>query len=127
VVARFNSSGTALWVKTYGGDGDDIGNAIIEDDLNRIVVIGSMANDSTNIGSTGDKDLCIMALNTTGDVLRIKNIGTSTDDEGTAIILAPGKTYYVAGTTHLGFGTGTNGMILSLDSNFNSTNSNWFR
>ncbi|MGB4080879.1 MAG: T9SS type A sorting domain-containing protein [Bacteroidia bacterium] len=126
VVARFNSSGTALWVKTYGGDGDDIGNAIIEDDLNRIVVIGSMANDSTNIGSTGDKDLCIMALNTTGDVLRIKNIGTSTDDEGTAIILAPGKTYYVAGTTHLGFGTGTNGMILSLDSNFNSTNSNWF-
>jgi hypothetical protein len=125
VVARFNSSGTALWVKTYGGDGDDIGNAIIEDDLNRIVVVGSMANDSTNVGSSGDKDLSIMALNTTGAILRIRNIGTSTDDEGTAIILAPGKTYYVAGSTQNGVGMGANGMILALDSNFSASNSRW--
>jgi hypothetical protein len=125
VVARFNSSGTTLWVKTYGGDGDDIGNAIIEDDLNRIVILGSMANDSTNIGSAGDKDLSIMALNTTGTILRIRNIGTTTDDAGSAIILAPGKKYYVAGTTEKGLGTGANGMILSLDSNFNTLNASW--
>lgn len=125
VVARFNASGTPLWARTYGGTGDDIANAIIEDELNRIVILGSMANDSTNTGGTGDKDVSIMALNTTGAVLRIRNIGTDTDDEGTAIVLGAAKKYFVAGTTYKGLGTGSNGMIMELDSNFNVLGSNW--
>jgi hypothetical protein len=125
VVARYNSSGTPIWVKTFGGLGDDYGRAIIEDDLDRIVVLGSMANDSTNIGTTGDQDIHIMALSTTGSIIRSMNLGTTGNEEGTNIILGPNKTYYIGGNTTSGLGSANNCFIVSLDSNFSVLSSRW--
>ena len=126
LVTRMSASGSVSWVKTYGGIGDDIGNALVEDNFQRIIIAGSTTNDSVTVGGNGDKDIQLLALNAGGTILQSKNYGTASDDEATSIISTNANKFLVGGNTSGGSGSGQDVFICEFDTNYSVVNSNWF-
>ncbi|MBT8326289.1 MAG: hypothetical protein KJP21_01115, partial [Bacteroidia bacterium] len=126
LVTRITSTGSVSWVKTYGGIGDDIGNALVEDNNQRIVIVGSTTNDSVNVGGTGDMDIQLLAINTGGTILQSRNYGTTSNEEATSIIATSSFKYIVGGNTSGGSGSSQDVFICEIDTNYSVVNSNWF-
>ena len=126
LVARLTNSGSFVWANHYGNVGEDVGNALIEDQLGRIVVVGSTMNDSVTIGSAGDQDISMLTLNSGGAVLRRKNIGTINKEYATTILQESANRYTVGGSVDItGDGT-TDGFLVSVDTNLAATNALYF-
>ncbi|PCJ66065.1 MAG: hypothetical protein COA58_08300 [Bacteroidetes bacterium] len=126
LASRIDGTGSVTWIKTLGGDGDDVGYSLTEDALNRIVIAGSTSNDSVNIGSSGDVDISFIALNTGGSILLSKNFGTTSDDYATVIRSYVDGFLYVAGNTMGGSSIDEDAFILKMDTNFNVSTSTWY-
>jgi hypothetical protein len=126
LVARLTNSGSVVWANHYGGAGDDIGSALIEDQLGRIMVVGSTMNDSVTIGPTGDKDISILTLNSGGSLLACKNVGTASEEYATTILQESANEYVVGGNIGLVGGNRADGFLISLDTNLTLSNGVYF-
>ena len=125
LASRIDGTGNVTWIRSLGGEGDDIGNAISEDQLGRIIIAGSTSNDSVNIGGPGDIDISLVALTAGGAVDLSKNIGSSSTDYATNIIGSTNNTIYVGGVTEAGLGISKDVFLLKVDTNFNVSASMW--
>lgn len=125
-VTRMDASGNVSWVKSYGGEGKDVGLGIGEDRQGRIVVTGSTENDSVTIGGTGDIDMSFLVINAGGTVITSRNFGTSFIDYGTAVTTTTNYKYIIAGNTQGGGPSGQDGFVLQLDTNYNIDYAYWF-
>ena len=126
LVVRYNSFGSLSWVRSLGGDGNDVGHSLTQDILNRIVIVGSTTNDSVNIGSTGDMDAMLYILTAGGNVVSSKNIGTNSDDEAMLIKSLSNGNLYIVGNT-LGAGTGGSDIFATtLDTNLTVQATGWY-
>ncbi|MFX1256816.1 MAG: SBBP repeat-containing protein, partial [Promethearchaeota archaeon] len=103
---KFNSTGDYQWNVTWGGSGNDRGNAIALDNLNNIFVAGS-----TNSYGAGNNDLCLVKFNNTGDYQWNVTWGGSGNDRGNAIALDNLNNIFVAGSTN-SFGAGNSDLCL---------------
>ena len=126
LVARLTSSGSFVWANHYGSIGEDIGNALIEDQLGRIVVVGSTMNDSVTIGPAGDQDISMLTLNSGGAVLRRKNIGTVNKEYATTILQESANRYTVGGNVDITGDGNTDGFLVAVDTNLIATNPIYF-
>ncbi len=126
LASRIDGSGNVSWVKTLGGAGDDIGYSIAEDAKGRLVIAGGMANDSVNVGGTGDMDISLMVLSTGGSLLASKNYGTSDNDYATKILSHTDKNLYLGGITDGGMGLSTDVFVAKIDTNLTMLASSWF-
>ncbi len=107
IVAKLNSSGSALLYATYiGGRSDDRGAAIAVDGLGQAYVTGSTASSnfplvSSNRPSIGGSTTAFaLKLNATGNALLYSGyLGGTTYDVGTAIAVASGGSAYICGDT----------------------------
>ncbi len=80
LVAKLDSNGQLLWVKTFGGSGTDIATSILFFD-NYIWVLGySNSSDGDVTGNYGSFDLWLIKLDTDGNLIWQKNYGGSLDD-----------------------------------------------
>jgi len=93
-VAKLDSSGNLLWFRTIGGSDNDWGYNIGVAPDGSIYVVGS-----TRSFGAGDYDVFVAKLNSNGELLWFKTIGTTSYDEGFNIIVAPDGGLYIVGTT----------------------------
>jgi hypothetical protein len=96
-VAKYNSSGTRLWVTQY--DDDEVGNSDIKvDSFNNIWTVGRGGN---LVGGSGyaTLDAVFSKLNNNGVLLERNYLGTSVTDNGVAIALSTLGNVYITGGT----------------------------
>jgi hypothetical protein len=125
VVAQFSSVGSERWVRTIGGKGDFLGEALGQDSRGNIIVAGSTTSDSINAGTNGDMDAYIAIIDGLGTVVTAKSFGTSSDDEA-KFLVTDNQKIYVGGNTDGGNLGGQDLFLLELDTNLNEQNSAGF-
>ena len=109
-VIKFNSSGARLWSTYYGGNGDDVGNAIATDTSGNVFITGATKTDTTtsNIASLGayqtayggSGDAFVAAFDSLGRRLWGTYYGGSNADQGKGIALDANSNVYITGQTN---------------------------
>ena len=126
IVGRISNTGSVSWIKSYGGEGEDIGYGIAVDKSNQLAIVGSTTNDSVTIGGVGDMDVQLLILNTGGSIVKAKNYGTTANEEGKAIVVTDDFKYNIVGRTKVNSISEYDLFTVQIDTNFNASNSNWF-
>lgn len=126
IVGRISNSGSVSWIKSYGGEGDDIGYGIAIDNKNQLAVVGSTTNDSVTVGGRGDMDIQLLILNTGGTIIKGKNYGTSADEEGKAIVVTDDYKYKIVGRTQFNAVSEYDLFTVEIDTSYIASNSIWF-
>jgi hypothetical protein len=114
-IIKYNSSGTVLWQKEYGGTRSESANSIIRTSTGGYVIAGytsSNDGDVTGNHSPNLSDVWLMKTDATGNVIWKKCFGGSAADTGYAVIQTPDKGFVVAATSKSSNGnlTGNNGL-----------------
>ena len=65
---RLNSEGDEFWRKTYGSNDDDVGSSVIQLDDGSFIMIGTIGFE---INTESRSKMCLMKLNTEGDLIPI--------------------------------------------------------
>jgi len=90
-IAKYNSKGECLWVKSAGGSGWDEGKGIAFDGKNSIYVAGYFSDVSDfgglKVKSNGKKDIFIAKFTIDGQIQWVKSYGGDDDDIGAAVCL----------------------------------------
>lgn len=96
-IAKYNSLGNLLWVKSEGGSSADFGHAVSTDGNNNIYVVGYYDSQSMSVGSTtftnagtgpqhsGTGDVFLIKYDPSGNVVWAKRAGGEWTDQGSAI------------------------------------------
>jgi hypothetical protein len=84
--------GDTLWTRTYGGNGYDVGNSLIETLDSSYVICGT-----TNSFGAGYKDVYIIKLDSLGNIIWAETRGGSGDDIGYSVKENAMGSYYVSG------------------------------
>ncbi len=113
-VLRLDENGNIRWQKTYGGSGDDEAYAVAVANNGDIIVAGYYG---ANWGGSGG-DVWVLRLDERGNIKWQKTYGGGSDDEATAVALAPNGDVIVAGYTY-SFGAYGDAWVLRLDENGN--------
>lgn len=121
-IAKYDTSGNLIWAKAFGGSNEDIGRALVVDELDNVYVTGSFCNtifigsDVLNApGSSTSFNIFICKLDQNGNYIWAKSIGDSYHDIGYKIKLDSDNNLIVAGqfTGSANFDTGGGFTILS--------------
>ncbi|MCY1075931.1 DUF7948 domain-containing protein [Archangium lansingense] len=106
IVSKFNNDGTLLWTTVFGGNGDDIGNAVAVGADGLIYVAGHTASTDFQVGTTGSrlngtaKDGFVAALvSNTGELNWFQHVGDTGAEEIHSLAFANDGKLYVAGWT----------------------------
>lgn len=108
-VLKFNSNNKLEWEKTYGGSGDDRGNAILESSDGNYVLLGYSSSSDGDVSlNNGLRDFWLVKINSLGNILWEKSFGYAGIDEGNTIIETSDNNYIISGvldvTSSLGEG-----------------------
>lgn len=82
-VQKMDTDGNFLWAKTFGGSGEDEGRSITVDDLGNVYTTGGFSGtvdfdnsaETVNLTSQGNKDVFVLKLDTSGNILWAKSFG----------------------------------------------------
>lgn len=111
-IAKFDSDGNILWVKTAGGPNDDIAIGVAADNEGNIFVAGSFDSvaffDNVLLTSNGKKDVFIAKYNSAGDLIWVKRAGGAGFDQAFAITVDKFGEVYVTGVFEGFAGFGNN-------------------
>ncbi len=105
-IIKTNSSGTAQWIKVFGGYYSEIGNSIIQTSSGGYIVAGFTAS-----FGAGGRDVYLVRTNSDGNLLWTKTIGGVNDDEGHSIQQTADGGYIIVGATK-SFGAGNSDVYL---------------
>lgn len=98
-VAKYDTDGTLLWSRVFGGAGDDEGKALFDDD-GYIIVTGHIA-DSVDLGggmlTANGTDVLVAKLDADGNHVWSRLHGGAGEQRGEVIGLAPNNDFIVAG------------------------------
>ncbi|MEO0181237.1 MAG: hypothetical protein ABIM74_05200 [candidate division WOR-3 bacterium] len=92
IVMCVNSSGNLSWAKTFGGSALDEAYAIARTSDGGFAVVGA-----TRSSGAGEEDAFLVKLNSSGDILWAKTIGTTTYDYGYSVCEASDNGIVLAG------------------------------
>ncbi|HEY0029400.1 MAG TPA: SBBP repeat-containing protein, partial [Bacteroidia bacterium] len=102
-IAKYNSSGSVIWVKRTGGTGDDAGNAIKVDNSGRVFITGGFRHTSTfgsisiSADAFGHPDIFIARYDSEGNAVWAKKAGGSNSDAGRAIAVDGSSNVFITG------------------------------
>lgn len=94
LLIKTDSIGNLLWSKTYGGESDDKGVCLVETQVGDFILVG----ETLSFGE-GGKDIFILKINSTGDILWTKTIGGNRNDYPSDLIRTTSNEYVLTGTT----------------------------
>ncbi|MBN1214746.1 MAG: SBBP repeat-containing protein [Candidatus Lokiarchaeota archaeon] len=98
---KINPSGNVDWYKTWGTNNDDIGNALVIDNLDNIYITG-----------TANNDVCVLKYNSEGILIWSMVWGGENIDSGQSIAMKSSSDYiYITGSTQ-SYGSGTSDIFL---------------
>lgn len=94
-VAKYNTSGDPIWVKTSKNMSSDAGYAITSDNNGNVFITGNFEGqlnfDGKTINSTGKNDIFVIKVNKTGSCDWIKNYGDKNENTANTIFYNKGK------------------------------------
>lgn len=118
-VIKVDSDGDTLWTKTFGGTNHDYAKNILVDRHDNALIIGS-----TESYGAGNYDAWLIYINSDGDTLWTKTIGTAEDDFGYSADMNIGVTntlgFIVGYTSYYAPDLAQNSYLLKIDSLGNS-------
>ena len=91
---KLDSNGDDIWIKTYGGEGNDAAYSVMETSDGYYVVAGY-----TESFGNGGSDVYVLKLDENGDTLWTRTYGSSSDDGAFSVIETSDGNYLVAGYT----------------------------
>jgi hypothetical protein len=117
-VSKYDSLGSILWTKTFGGDSIDIAACVAIDHEDNIIVVGKFNGNTMQIGGIvltkpiGQvaPDAFIFKLDPNGNVLWAINVGGTSVEEGKAVTTDEYDNIYMAGlfwSANVNFGANT--------------------
>jgi hypothetical protein len=107
---KYGPDGTALWTKQFGTDSSDYGNDLTVDSAGNIYVVGSTMGQL--IGSNrGSYDAFVRKYNTSGQLVRGQQFGTSAFDIANAVCVGDDDAVYVGGNTNGNLGGTAKGRL----------------
>jgi len=98
IVAKFDANGNVEWQKQFGSDSTDIGNTIYVDKKGDVYVVGATKGTFDKM-SFGGVDAVILKLDSKGNTIWKKQIGTAKGDEIQGITGDSESNIYVCGYT----------------------------
>ena len=104
-ISKLDSDGNFLWAKTFGGIEDDEPVALKIDEHDNIYTTGSFRDNvqvntqtvTTNLISSGIKDMFICRFDSTGNIRWAKSIGGVGDDIGNSVAIDKKGNCYIGG------------------------------
>lgn len=103
-ILKMDKNGNIKWFHNFGGIGKDEGRAILSDNSNNIVYSGIYSQtvnfQNTTFISKGGYDIFISKIDTNGNIIWIKTIGSKYDDYPSRIINDCENNYYLCGYFH---------------------------
>ncbi|MCH8555509.1 MAG: SBBP repeat-containing protein, partial [Schleiferiaceae bacterium] len=105
-VSKLNTNGDFLWAKRIGGTGDDLGRAIVADNMGNVFVAGQFRStvdfdpgpNTFNLSSSGAEDAFILKLNAIGDFEWARKLGSNSNDFCRGIALDASNNVHVIGS-----------------------------
>lgn len=102
-VAKYDSSGNALWAKRAGGILNDVGNSVATDDSGNVYLSGEFASssisfDSFGLSTTGPWDAFVTKFSPTGNVIWVNQIGGAGLEYAESVVVDSASNCYVSGT-----------------------------
>lgn len=131
-IAKYSSSGNALWAKSFGSDSQDVINTMAIDGSGNILIGGfhsgntGFSNSTLTLTTNGKSDLIAAKYNSNGDLIWARSGGSSgydfgfgigTDGNGNVYICGEIKGAATFGTQTSGFAGATDGILVKYDSN----------
>jgi hypothetical protein len=112
-LAKYDSSGNALWAKSAQGTSADWGNAVTTDSSCNVFITGRYDSPTLTLGTftitnAGSERTFLAKYDSAGTVLWAKNVGTGTDDMGNAVATDASNNIYVTGAFLSSLTVGTN-------------------
>jgi hypothetical protein len=98
-VARFSLTGEHAWTRQLGTEGDDSASAVAIDERGLILVSGRVDGALAESGSEGGWDIAVASVDGAGDVVGVRQHGTTAHDAATSIAVDDAGRVYVTGTT----------------------------
>ncbi len=111
---KFNSTGSLLWQKTWGGNAESTGWGVAVDSSGYVYLTGG-----TRIFGAGVNDILLLKFDSSGGIQWQRTWGGSSDDEGYGVAVDVSGNIYVTGKTY-SFGAGIADVLLL---KFNSSGS----
>ena len=100
-VAKYDVSGTLLWVQSGGGTLDDYGNRVAISSDGGVTIAGSFKNTFDASGqqmtSNGNRDALICHYDSNGQLVWMRGIGGSSEDRAYGIIQDSNDNYFITG------------------------------
>ncbi len=104
-VTKFNSSGTFVWAKRFGGTADDGGRSVKTDANGNVYVTGQFQgttdfdpNEGTfNLTAAGNADIFVVKLDVHGNLVWAKQLGGTSTDIGYSIAVDAGGNVFTSG------------------------------
>ena len=105
-ILKLNPSGNLIWVKQIGGPFNDRSNFIKIDESGDVYVTGAFrdsacfnsGNDTFNLVSAGGEDAFLLKLDSSGNLLWMKQFGGHDFDSGSSITIDESNDVYVMGS-----------------------------
>ncbi|MGE0547241.1 MAG: hypothetical protein AB7O24_19995 [Kofleriaceae bacterium] len=108
-VARFAPSGKLEWAKTFGAEREDIGYGVASDSAGNTLVTGwfrgtvDFSKAKLTAKDTHNKDVFVMKLDKTGNVVWVQRAGDRDHDQGRAIAVDPSGAALITGIFRFSF------------------------
>jgi hypothetical protein len=107
-ISKLNASGDFTWAKRLGGSAHDEGHSITIDDLGNIMTTGMFSGTADfdpnvgtyNLTSSGGVDIFISKLDSDGNFIWAKGMGSSGSDDGRFIDVDASNNVYTTGLFH---------------------------
>jgi len=106
-IAKFSSTGSALWATYYGGTGADLCTAVTADRAGNVYITGNTTstsgiatNDASQTVFGGSSDVFYAQFSSTGSQVWATYLGGSGGDGGNGVSVDRSGNVYVAGYTH---------------------------
>ena len=101
-VVRYNNNGQVLWVKGFGGFGEEFVTGLALDQLGDIVITGTFNSSSLTFGNyslvgNGGDDLFLAKLNSAGDVIWAHSGGGNQRDFASGVAVDANNDVYITG------------------------------
>jgi hypothetical protein len=104
-IQKLDGDGNFVWVKTFGGSGNDLGKNISLDEMGNIITLGTFEETCDfdpgigimNLSSNGKEDAFILKLNSLGEFLWAKSIGGLDSEDVHNLITDKSRNIYLTG------------------------------
>ncbi|MEA5549740.1 Calx-beta domain-containing protein [Anabaena cylindrica UHCC 0172] len=120
-IAKYNSTGTLLWTRQLGTNGDDYARKITTDSNGNAYVYGTTTGNLVG-NNLGGSDFFLAKYNSSGNLLWKRQFGTNLDDEANSLATDNNGNIYIYGNvgTNIGGSISTDVFLAKYSSSGNS-------